>query len=106
MGRLLDACAASAAQRQWRSLGTRSVTEARAHMIAIMRQQVSFAAAISHARLRLTRLELIGHEGRIAGRHASDFAPFISPTVYEMYSGGSMGGGAGRAGRMGGGARW
>ena len=42
----------------------------------------------------------------VALRHASDYAPFISPTVYEMYSGGSMGGGAGRAGRMGGGARW
>ena len=69
-----------------------------------IRRQVSFTAAVAHARL-LTRLELIGHSGRSAGRYASAAAvALVSPTAFEMARGGPMGGGGGgRAGGMGGG---
>ena len=40
-------------------------------MISTLRSQVGFAAAVAHARLRLSRLELIGGSGRTAGRYAS-----------------------------------
>jgi hypothetical protein len=53
--------------------------DARAFMVATMRHQVGFAAAVAHARLRLSRLEIVGHSGRTAGRYASAAAAFISP---------------------------
>lgn len=101
VGILIERCAASAAQRHWRTLGTRSITEARAFMTSIMRRQISFAAAMAHARLRLSRLERIGHSGRIAGRIGGVTAPFLSQTVWEQFNGGMLGGGGGRSGGMG-----
>ena len=47
-------------------------------MISTLRSQVGFAAAVAHARLRLSRLELIGSSGRSAGRYASATRAFIS----------------------------
>ena len=41
-----------------RSLGARSILDARSFMISTLRSQVGFAAAVAHARLRLSRLEL------------------------------------------------
>ena len=41
--------------------------DARCFMISTLRSQVGFAAAVAHARLRLSRLELIGGSGRTAG---------------------------------------
>jgi hypothetical protein len=53
------------------SLGARSMLDARSFMISTLRSQVGFAAAVAHARLRLSRLEvLIGGSGRTAGRYA------------------------------------
>ena len=102
VGILIGQAADSAAQRQWRSLGARTMRDARAFMVATMRHQVGFAAAVAHARLRLTRLELVGHSGRTAGRYASAAAAFFSPTAFEQ-SRGALGGGGGRAGFAGGG---
>ena len=104
VGVLIEQAASSAAQRHWRSLGTRSVNEARAFMVSVMRRRVSFAAAMAHARLRLSRLERIGHAGRIAGRGSGVVAPFLSQTVWEQHARGPLGGGSGRAGFMGPGA--
>ena len=98
MGRLIEHAASSAAQRQWRMLGSRSLTEARAWMVSLMRRQAGFAAAISHARMRLSRLGRIGHAGRIAGRVGATVAPFLSPTMWEQHQAGMLGGGGGRAG--------
>ena len=67
VGVLLAQAASSSAQRQWRLLGARSMLDARSFMISTLRSQCGFAAAISHARLRLLRLELIGGSGRTAG---------------------------------------
>ena len=50
---------ASRAQRQWRSLGARSLLDARSFMISTLRSQVGFTAAVAHARLCLSRLKLI-----------------------------------------------
>ena len=50
-------------------------------MISTLRSQVGFAAAVAHARLRLSRLEPIGGSGRTAGRYASAARAFISPTA-------------------------
>ena len=73
-------------------------------MISTLRSQVGFAAAVAHARLRLSRLELIGGSGRAAGRYASAAArAFISPTAFEQARGGALGAGGGRAGFAGGG---
>ena len=80
VGILLAQAASSSAQRQWRSLGARSMLDARSFMISTLRSQVGFAAAVAHARLRLSRLELIGGSGRTAGRYASAARAFISPT--------------------------
>ncbi len=55
-----------------------------------LRSQVGFAAAVAHARLRLSRLELIGGSGRTAGRYASAARAFISPTAFEQARGGEM----------------
>ena len=85
VGTLIGQSASSAAQRHWRMLGTRSMSEARAWMLSVMRQQVGFAAAIAHARLRLSRLERIGHSGRIAGRSGAVTAPFLSQTMWERH---------------------
>ena len=51
--------------------------DARAFMVATMRHQVGFAAALVHARLRLSRLDLVGHSGRTAGRYASAATAFF-----------------------------
>jgi hypothetical protein len=60
--------------------------------------------AVAHARLRLSRLELIGVSGRTAGRYASAARAFISPTAFEQARGGALGaGGGGRVGFAGGG---
>ena len=61
------------------------------------------AAAVAHARLRLSRLELIGGSGRTAGRYASAARAFISPTAFEQARGGALGAGGGRVGFAGGG---
>jgi hypothetical protein len=45
---------------------------------------LGFAAAVAHARLRLSRLELIGGSGRTAGGYASAARAFISPTAFEQ----------------------
>jgi hypothetical protein len=56
-----------------------------------LRSQVGFAAAVAHARLRLSRLELIGGSGCTAGRYASAARAFISPinspTAFESRRG-------------------
>lgn len=70
VGTLLDAIATSSAQRQWRTLGTRTVGEARAYFVSTVRRRVSFHAALGHARLRLGRLQELGFEGRRADRSA------------------------------------
>ena len=76
---LLETSASSAAQRQRRMLGARSQTDACAWMLALTRQQVGFAAAITHARLRLARIERIGHMGHIAGRSGGDGCLLLVP---------------------------
>ena len=70
-------------------------------MVSVMRRQVSFTAAFAHARMRLARLERVGHAGRIAGRVGAVPAPFVSPTMWERHARGALGGGGGRAGAMG-----
>ena len=61
--------------------------DARSFMISTLRSQVGFAAAVAHARLRLSSLELIGGSGRTAGRYASAARAFISPsTAFEALS--------------------
>ena len=67
--------ASSSAQRQWRSLGARSMLDARSFMISTLRSQVGFAAAVAHARLRLSRLELIGGSGPLAAPPAATRLP-------------------------------
>ena len=62
--------------------------DARSFMISTLRSQVGFAAAVAHAHLRLSRLELIGGSGRTAGRYASAARAFISPTAFEQARGG------------------
>ena len=57
----------------------------------------------AHARLRLSRLELIGGSGRTAGRYASAARAFFSPTAFEQARGGALGAGGGRVGFAGGG---
>ncbi len=66
-----------ASLHQWHSLGARSMLDARSFMISTLRSQVGFATAVAHARLRLSRLELIGGSGRTAGRYASAARAFI-----------------------------
>ena len=82
--------------------------DARSFMISTLRSQVGFAAAVAHARLRLSRLELIGGTGALAapataGRYASAARAFISPTAFEQARGGALGAGGGRVGFAGGG---
>ena len=76
-------------------------------MISTLRSQVGIAAAVAHARLRLSRLKLIGGSGRTAGRYALQYASaaraFISPTAFEQARGGALGAGGGRVGFAGGG---
>ena len=73
------------------------------HDLDPLRSQVGFAAAVAHARLRLSRLELIGGSGRTAGRYASAARAFISPTAFEQARGGALGAGGGKVGFAGGG---
>ena len=89
----------------WRPLSARSMLDARSFMISTLRSQVGFAAAVAHARLRLSRLELMfGGSGRTAGRrYASAARAFISPTAFEQARGGALGAGGGRVGFAGGG---
>ena len=69
----------------------------------LVRARLGFAAAFSHARLRLTRIEMIGHSGRTAAIPGDDAADaIISPTAYEMGRN-RLGGGGGRAAPFGGG---
>ena len=85
MGTLIEQIAESAAQREWRSMGARSLVDARAYFVARIRRQMSFTAAVSHARLRLRRLETIGHGGRTAARHARSRAgELASATAFDM----------------------
>ena len=91
VGVLLAQAASSSAQRQWRSLGARSMLDARSLMISTLRSQVSFATGVAHARLRLS------------GRYASAARAFISPTAFEQARGGALGAGGGRVGFAGGG---
>ena len=85
-------------------LGARSMLRrAVLHDLVTLRSQVGFAAAVAHARLRLSRLELIGGSGRTAGRYASAARAFISPTAFEQARGGALGAGGGRVGFAGGG---
>ena len=72
--------------------------DARSFMISTLRSQVGFAAAVAHARIRLSRLELIGGSGRTAGHYASAARAFISPTAFEQARGGALGAGGGRVG--------
>ena len=63
--------------------------DARSFMISsTLRSQVGFATAVAHARLRLSRLELIGGSasGRTAGRYASAARAFIifAATAFEQ----------------------
>ena len=79
-----------------------SMLDARSFMIShSLRSQVGFAAAVAHARLRLSRLELIGGSGRTAGRYASAARVFISysPTAFEQARGGALSSGR-RPGRV------
>jgi hypothetical protein len=71
-----------------------------------LRFQVGFAVAVAHARLRLSRLELIGGSvaAHFAGRYASATRAFISPTAFEQARGGALGADGGRVGFAGGGA--
>ena len=105
VGELLEAAASSAAQRSWRSMGARTMQEAKAALLRMFRVQMSFTAARSHARLRLTRLELIGHAGRAATQYASSGAAanLVTAEEWEMGQGGILGGGGGRVGSRGGG---
>ena len=107
---VLAQAASSSAQRQWRSLGARSMLDARSFMISTLRSQVGFAAAIAHARLRLSRLELIGASVALAAPHRrplrvcrASARAFISPTAFEQARGGALGAGGGRVGFAGGG---
>ena len=96
----------TSAQRQAVALasGGRSMLDARSFMISTLRSQVGFAAAVAPARLRLSRLELIGVSGRTAGRYASMLrALSFSPTAFEQARGGALGAGGGRVGFAGGG---
>jgi hypothetical protein len=109
VGILLAQAASSSAQRHCVSgarsaLARRSLhARPRSFMISTLRSQVGFAAAIAYARLRLSRLELIGGSGRTAGRYASAARAFISPTAFEQARGGALGAGGGRVGFAGGG---
>ena len=98
------AAATSAAQREWRRLGARTPTEARAHYLEYIRRLWGFAAARAHAKLRLSRLELLGHRGRIATRHSATATVVMASAAVFHEGHRPMSGGGGRAGRMGGGA--
>jgi len=53
---------------------------------------LGFAAAVAHARLRLSRLELIGGSGRTAGGYASAARAFIRrPPSYRLRAGAACG---------------
>ena len=103
VGELIQQCAGSAAAREWRSIGARTQQEYYAFAVATMRRRVGFAAAVAHARLRLSRLQLMGHEGRTAARAVRPADAHTSPTVFEQARGAPLGAGGGRAGFAGGG---
>ena len=61
---------------------------------------MSFTAAIAHARMRLRRLESIGHAGRTTGRSSCSRAGMLaSATAFDMGRGAviTRGGGGTRA---------
>ena len=101
----------SGAQRQWRSIGARSMLDARSFMISTLRSQVSFAAAIGPLRKPASASHVLSssrHRGLqksrcTAGRYASAARAFISPTAFEQARGGALGAGGGRVGFAGGG---
>ena len=103
VGELIEQCAGSAAAREWRSIGARTQQEYYAFAVSLLRRRVGFAAAVAHARLRLSRLQLMGHEGRTAARAARPADAHVSPTVFEQVRGAPLGAGGGRAGFAGGG---
>ena len=64
---------------------------------------LGFSAAHAHARLRLSRIERVGHSGRTAGLMGEGGADALaSPTAYDMGRN-RLGGGGGRAAPFGGG---
>ena len=83
--------------------GTHAAGVLRLCSVATMRRRVGFAAAVAHARLRLSRLQLMGHEGRTAARAVRPADAHTSPTVFEQARGAPLGAGGGRAGFAGGG---
>ena len=87
---LEPAAARAVAETPTRPLGARSMLDARSFMISTLRSQVGFAAAVAHARLRLSRLELIGGSGRTAGRYAS------AARAYRLHFADRLRAGAGR----------
>ena len=95
---LEPAAARAVAETPTRPLGARSMLDARSFMISTLRAALSgrlrlgFAAAVAHARLRLSRLELIEGSGRTAGRYAYSSAAraFISPIAFEQARGGAL----------------
>ena len=103
VGTLITQCVDSAAMRQWRSMGARTFAEARAYLTAATRSRVSFAAAVAHARERISRLELVSHPGRAAGTLECTTVPIVSQTLFEQWGGGPLAGGGGRAAFAGGG---
>ena len=100
-----------APQHQWRSLGARSMLDARSFMISTLRAQVRFAAAIDPLRKPASASHVLSssrHRGLqksrcTAGRYASAARAFISPTAFEQARGGALGAGGGRVGFAGGG---
>ena len=103
VGRLCDAIAAETAQRSWRQLGAHTRTEAYSAIAGYVRARVGFSAAHAHARLRLSRIERVGHSGRTAGLMGEGGADALaSPTAYDMGRN-RLGGGGGRAAPFGGG---
>jgi len=87
VGALLDSIATSIAEREWRSLGARSLGEARAYAVSTTRQHMSFVAARAHARLRLSRLEVVASSGRTAERYALSGTGWLaSPSAFDSYA--------------------
>ena len=54
--------------------------------IDTFRTQISFTAARAHARLRLSRLELIGHSGRVARRRGQATNVLLRQSLWDRTS--------------------
>ena len=80
------------------------MAECRSNIVSLHRRKLSFGVALAHARLRLSRLEIVAHAGRVTTRNAAEFGDDVfSPTTYAVLSGLPLGAGGGRAGFRGGG---